>query len=223
MTAAPAVAPAPAPVAPPPARAASQPSADRFAFATVLELASQRSGESRRPRRRGTGASLERIAAGTLLARADDSPFAAKRQRALRVSAVRLAGRLDDGGTPASGGQFAFGPLGCGDRAEIRRQRRIYRRWRQGGERGAADRRTRLPPWRDCEPRDRGQRAIGCGRRLSRRLFAGHGRAGAIFGRRRSARRKRDGSGAGRLSQGRALISKSREPHASRRARRDQA
>ena len=37
MTAAPAVAPAPAPVAPLPARAASQPSADRFAFATVLD------------------------------------------------------------------------------------------------------------------------------------------------------------------------------------------
>lgn len=37
MTAAPAVAPAPAPVAPPPARAASQPSADHFAFATVLD------------------------------------------------------------------------------------------------------------------------------------------------------------------------------------------
>jgi hypothetical protein len=37
MTVAPAVAPAPAPVAPPPARAASQPSADHFAFATVLD------------------------------------------------------------------------------------------------------------------------------------------------------------------------------------------
>ena len=37
MTAAPAAAPAPAPVAPPPARAASQPSADRFAFAAVLD------------------------------------------------------------------------------------------------------------------------------------------------------------------------------------------
>ncbi|MGC2786346.1 MAG: flagellar hook-length control protein FliK [Roseiarcus sp.] len=37
MTAAPAVAPAPAPVAPLPARAAPQPSADHFAFATVLD------------------------------------------------------------------------------------------------------------------------------------------------------------------------------------------
>ena len=220
MTAAPAAAPAPAPVAPPPARAASQPSADRFAFATVLDSLPERSGESRRPRRRGTGASLERIAAGTVLARADDSPFAAKRQRALRVSAVRLAGRLDDGGTPASGGQFAFGPLGCGDGAEIRRQRRIYRRWRQGGERGAADRRTRLPPWRlDLAI----ARASGRGRRLSRRLFAGHGRAGddlwpapfrplqTRWPRRRSPLPRR------------APSSQSREPHASRRARRNQA
>ena len=37
MTAAPAAAPAPAPVAPPTARAASRPSADHFAFATVLD------------------------------------------------------------------------------------------------------------------------------------------------------------------------------------------
>jgi hypothetical protein len=37
MTAAPAAAPPPGPVAPPPARAASQPSADRFAFAAVLD------------------------------------------------------------------------------------------------------------------------------------------------------------------------------------------
>ena len=160
---APAAAPASGPIAPAAPRPAPQPSADRFAFAAVLDSlpgAPAKAGAStteEQPRR------LERIAAGKVLARTDGSSFAAQRQRALGVFAVRLARRLDDGRTPASRGQFAFARLACDERPEIRGQRRIHRRWRQGGDRRATDRRTRLSLWRlhvrgrAREPRARGR------------------------------------------------------------------
>ena len=150
-------------------------------------------------------ASFERIAAGRVFARADGSPFAAQRQRALGGFAVCLASRLDDGRTPASRGQFAFARLACDERPEIRGQRRIHRRWRQGGDRRATGRRTRLSLWplhvrgRDREPHARGQHAVRARRRLRRqpyaasrsqrrkrpcrRLFAGRGHAGETLGR----------------------------------------
>ena len=64
------------------------------------------------------------------------------------------------------------------ERPEIRGQRRIHRRWRQGGDRRAPDRRTRLSLWRlyvrgrDREPRAGDRRAVRAGRRFRRNLTA---------------------------------------------------
>ena len=167
---APAVALASGPIAPAAPRPAPQGAADPFAFGAVLELASQRASESRRPCDRGTTGSLERIGAGRVFARTDGSPFAAQRQRTLGGFAVCLAGRLDDRRKPASREQFAFVDLACDERSEIRGQRRIPRRRREGGDRWATGRRTRLSLWplhlhgRNREPHARGQRAIRIGR-----------------------------------------------------------
>ena len=73
---APAAAPTSGPVAPAAPRAAPQPPADRFAFAAVLDSLPGAPSESGRLDRRGTGASLERIAAGRVFARTDGSSFA---------------------------------------------------------------------------------------------------------------------------------------------------
>ena len=174
---APAAAPASGPIAPAAPRAPPQPQADRFAFAVVLELASRRANESGRLDRRGTAALFERARTGRVHARTAGSPFAAERQLAPGVLAVRPAGIFDGGPRSASRGQFAFTKNACDEGAEIRGQRLIPRCGGQGGDCWAADWRTgfslwRLPfPGRDHEPRSPGRQAVRTGLRLRRQSY----------------------------------------------------
>ena len=103
MTAAPAAASAAAPIAPAPTRAASQPSADRFAFAAVLDSLPGAPGKA------------DASAAEEQAHRSNESPQRKPRGQTARhsllsdsaafgVFAVRLARRCNDGRTAASRG-----------------------------------------------------------------------------------------------------------------------
>ena len=237
---APAAAPASGPIAPAVPRPAPQAAADPFAFGAVLDSLPGA------PAKAAASAAEEQPGSSNESAREDSSRGQTgrhsllQRQRALGGFAVRLAGRLDDERTPASRGQFAFVRLACDERPEVRGQRRVHRRWREGGDRWATGRRTRFSLWplhvrgRDREPHARGQRAVRAGRRFRRqpygrtrsrrrkrrcfRLFAGRGHASESLGRRRSADCKRGVSDADRSSLGRAPNA-SRDPHSSSRTR----
>ena len=157
----PAAAPGSGPIAPAPPRAAPQPPTDRSAFGAVLELASQRAGEGRRPCRRRTAAVFQRIVAREGFARRDGPSLVAQRQRPLGLFAVCLAGRVEHGRALASRRQIAPAGASC----QIRGERRLHRRWRQGGDCRAIGWRTRLSLGRlylrrrHLEPHARGQRA----------------------------------------------------------------
>ena len=219
---APAAAATSGPIAPAVPRPAPQAAADPFAFGAVLDSLPGASAkadastteEGQRPSNESPQEESSRgqTARHSLL---NDSALLAALPFALRAASMM-------GENPQAADNSPSSTSPCDERSEIRGQRRIPCRRREGVDRWATGRRTRFSLWplhvrgRDREPHARGQRAVRAGRRFRRqpcgptrsrrrkrrcfRLFAGRGHASESLGRRRSADCKRSVSDADRAS-----------------------